>query len=41
MSAGERGRMYTANIVGTVVFRSLGKPPNPHLSELEAAVEEA
>lgn len=41
MSAGEHGRMYTANIVDTVVFRSLGKHPNPHLDRLEDAVEEA
>jgi hypothetical protein len=33
--------MYTANIVDTVVFRSLGKHPNPHLDRLEDAVEEA
>lgn len=32
---------YTANIVDTVVFRSLGKHPNPHLRSLERAVEEA
>lgn len=41
MSAGEQGRMYTANIVDTVVFRSLGKHPNPHLDRLKNAVEEA
>ena len=33
--------MYTANIVDTVVFRSLGKHPNPHLDTLGDAVEEA
>jgi len=41
MSAGEQGRMYTANIVDTVVFRSLGKPPNPHFDTLKHAIEEA
>jgi len=41
MSAGEHGRMYTANIVDTVVFRSLGKHPNSHLDRLEDAVEQA
>ena len=41
MSAGEHGRMFTANIVDTVVFRSLGKHPNPHLDRLKNAVEEA
>jgi hypothetical protein len=33
--------MYTANIVDTVVFRSLGKHPNPHLDRLRDAVETA
>lgn len=41
MSAAEQGRMYTANIVDTVVFRSLGKHPNSHLDRLKDAVEEA
>ena len=33
--------MFTANIVDTVLFRSLGKYPNPHLDRLEDAVEQA
>jgi hypothetical protein len=33
--------MYTANIVDTVIFRTLGKHPNPHLQSLERAVTEA
>lgn len=33
--------MYTANIVDTVIFRSLGKSPNPHLESLRQAVEAA
>ncbi|MUV88556.1 hypothetical protein GJ629_00535 [Halapricum sp. CBA1109] len=33
--------MFTANIVDTVVFRSLGKHPNPHLDRPEDAVEQA
>ena len=33
--------MYTANIVDTVIFRSLGKSPNPHLESLRQAVEVA
>ena len=41
MHAGEQGRMYTANIVDTVIFRSLGKHPNPHLDTLEDVIEEA
>lgn len=41
MSAGEQRRMYTANIVDTVVFRSLGKNPNRHLDRLKDAVEQA
>lgn len=34
-------RIYTANIVDTVIFRSLGKSPNQHLQSLKQAVEEA
>ncbi|WP_237560528.1 hypothetical protein [Halapricum salinum] len=41
MSAGKRGRLYTANIVDTVIFRSLGKYPNHHLDRLKDAVEES
>ena len=33
--------MYTANIADTVIFRSLGKEPNPHLETLKQAVKEA
>lgn len=33
--------MYTANIVDTVIFRSLGKHPSPHLETLKRAVEQA
>ena len=33
--------MYTANIVDTVIFRSLGKSLNPHVQSLKAAVERA
>lgn len=33
--------MYTANIVDTVVFRSVGKPPNSHFNALKQAVEQA
>jgi len=33
--------MYTANIADTVIFRSLGKEPNPHLQTLKRAVKEA
>lgn len=33
--------MYTANIVDTVLFRTLGKHPSPHLQRLERAVETA
>lgn len=33
--------MYTANIVDTVIFRSLGAAPSPHLKTLEHAVETA
>jgi predicted DNA-binding protein (UPF0278 family) len=32
---------YTANIVDTVVFRSLGKHPNEHVASLEQAVAAA
>ena len=31
--------MYTANIVDTVIFRSLGKPPGPRWRALKHAVE--
>lgn len=34
-------RIYTANIVDTVIFRSLGKSPNHHLQSLKQVVEEA
>lgn len=33
--------MYTANIVDAVIFRSLGKSPNPLLDSLQTAVEQA
>lgn len=33
--------MYTANIVDTVVFRALGKPPGPGMQSLERAVKTA
>lgn len=33
--------MYTANIVDTVMFRSLGKHPSPHLESLKRAVKAA
>ena len=33
--------MYTANIADTVIFRSLGKEPNPRLETLKQAVKEA
>jgi hypothetical protein len=33
--------MYTANIVDTVIFRSLGKSPSPYLKSLKRAVEAA
>ena len=33
--------MYTANIVDTVIFRSLGKSSTPHVQSLKAAVERA
>ena len=33
--------MYTANIVDTVIFRSLGKYPSPHLQSLKRAVKTA
>lgn len=33
--------MYTANIADTVMFRSLGKHPNPRLRALRSAVQEA
>ena len=32
---------YTANIVDTVIFRSLGKPPNEHVASLKQAVSAA
>jgi len=41
MNVGEQRDIYTANIVDTVVFRSLGKHPNPHLDKLRSAVETA
>jgi len=41
MSVGEQREIYTANIVDTVVFRSLGKHPNTHLDTLRDAVETA
>jgi|SRR6056297_1412112 len=34
-------QLYTANIVDTVIFRSLGKSPSPQLSSLKQAVAEA
>ena len=33
--------MYTVNIADTVIFRSLGKEPNPRLETLKRAVKEA
>jgi len=33
--------MYTANIVDTVIFRSLGKPPGPRWESLKRAVNTA
>lgn len=33
--------MYTANIADTVMFRNLGKYPNPHLQSLKHAVKTA
>lgn len=33
--------MYTANIVDAVIFRSLGKSPNPHWQSLKQAVQQA
>ncbi|WP_114579264.1 hypothetical protein [Saliphagus sp. LR7] len=33
--------MYTANIADTVMFRALGKHPNPHLQSLKDAVKAA
>ncbi|MFO7834313.1 MAG: hypothetical protein R6V31_09745 [Halohasta sp.] len=33
--------MYTANIADTVLFRAIGKDPNPHLRRLKRAVEAA
>jgi len=33
--------MYTANIVDTVIFRALGKHPNPRLRSLKRAVKTA
>ncbi len=33
--------MYTANIADTVMFRNLGKYPNPRRQSLNCAVEEA
>ena len=33
--------MYTANIADAVIFRSLGKSPNPLLDSLQTAVEQA
>jgi hypothetical protein len=33
--------MYTANIVDTVMFRSLGKQPNTYLQSLKRAVKAA
>lgn len=32
--------MYTANIVDTVMFRALGKPPNPNWRALKDAVQQ-
>ena len=34
-------QLYTANIVDTVIFRSLGKSPSPQLRSLKQAVAEA
>jgi len=34
-------QLYTANIVDTVIFRSLGKSPSPQLQSLKQAVAEA
>ena len=34
-------QLYTANIVDTVIFRSLGKSPSLHLRSLKQAVSEA
>ena len=36
----EASERYTANIVDTVIFRSLGKPPNQHIESLKQAVGE-
>jgi hypothetical protein len=36
----EDSERYTANIVDTVIFRSLGKPPNQHIESLKQAVGE-
>jgi hypothetical protein len=33
--------MYTANIADTVMFRNLGKYPNPYLESLKRAAEKA
>jgi hypothetical protein len=33
--------MYTANVVDTVIFRSLGKPPGPQWQSLKRAVDTA
>jgi hypothetical protein len=33
--------MYTANIVDTVMFRSIGKYPSPHVQSLKRAVQTA
>jgi hypothetical protein len=33
--------MYTANIVDTVVFRSLGQSSSPHVKSLKDAAEQA
>ena len=37
----ESAERYTANIVDTVIFRSLGKPPNQHVESLKQAVAAA
>ena len=37
----ESAEQYTANIVDTVIFRSLGKPPNQHVESLKQAVRAA
>ena len=34
-------QLYTANIVDTVIFRSLGKSPSSHLQSLKQAVSES